>query len=53
LWIVPLALLIGLPIWVAARIGWCGLHPDPALSRVTDVLERGGVHTSAPSGYRN
>jgi hypothetical protein len=21
---VPLALLIGFPLWVAARLGWCG-----------------------------
>ena len=24
LWTVPLALLIGFPLWVAARLGWCG-----------------------------
>ena len=24
LWTVPLALLIGFPLWFAARLGWCG-----------------------------
>lgn len=24
LWTVPLALLIGYPLWFAARLGWCG-----------------------------
>ena len=24
LWTVPLALLIGFPLWIGARLGWCG-----------------------------